>query len=177
MFANGYHATGIKEITEKVEIPKGSFYNHFSTKEEFALEVIRMYGENGLKMYREIFLDNKLPPLDRVKKFFSTLIGDYSKRLDFKLGCIMGNFSTELADTHPAFREVLQEEFDRHEAVIALCLQEAKERGDISKSANPEKLAAFILNSWHGALLRMKTTGNAKPLEDCRDLTLSILSA
>ena len=55
MFTNGYYATGIKEITESIEIPKGSFYNHFSNKEEFGLEVVKMYCDNGLEMYKSIF--------------------------------------------------------------------------------------------------------------------------
>ena len=62
MFANGYNHTGIKEITEKISIPKGSFYNHFSSKEEFGLEVVKEYMKNGLKVHRKNLLDKSKPP-------------------------------------------------------------------------------------------------------------------
>ncbi len=173
MFVNGYNATGIKEITESIQIPKGSFYNHFTNKEEFGLEVVKLYCVNGIKMYEDSFLDDQFAPLDRINNFFNRLIAVYKDELNFKLGCIIGNFSTEMSDTNENFRELLDEEFDKCENVISLCLQEAKENGDISEDSNPNQIAAFILNTWHGAMLRMKTTGNSKPLEDCRDLIMN----
>ena len=39
----GYHGTGLKEILDAVQIPKGSFYNYFGSKENFAAEVIQHY--------------------------------------------------------------------------------------------------------------------------------------
>ncbi len=173
MFVNGYNATGIKEITENINIPKGSFYNHFTNKEEFGLEVVKMYCDNGLKMYEKSFLDNEIAPLDRINNFFNRLIGVYTNELNFKLGCIMGNFSTELSDTNEKFRVLLNEEFDRCEHVISLCLNEAKDNSEISEDLNTSQVAAFILNSWHGAMLRMKTTGNSKPLEDCKYMIMN----
>mgnify|MGYP000132608583 CR=1 FL=1 len=43
MLLRGYGGTGIKEITDKLGIPKGSFYNHFKNKEIFGLEVLDHY--------------------------------------------------------------------------------------------------------------------------------------
>ncbi len=173
MFVNGYNATGIKEITNSIEIPKGSFYNHFTNKEEFGLEVVKMYCENGVKMYEKTFLNDKFAPLDRIDNFFNGSISLYSDKLNFKLGCIMGNFSIEMSDINEKFRVLLNEEFDKCEGIIALCLEEAKKKGSLQKESNSNQLAAFILNSWHGAMLRMKTTGNSKPLEDCRDMIMN----
>ncbi len=173
MFVNGYNATGIKEITDSVSIPKGSFYNHFTNKEEFGLELVKMYCDNGIEMYEKTFLDKNIPPIHRMDNFFTRLIKVYTEELNFKLGCIMGNFSIELSDTNEKFRTLLDQEFDRCEQVMALCLTEAKEKGDLPKDANSNQLAAFILNTWHGAMLRMKTTGNSKPLTDCKDLIMN----
>ena len=44
---NGYHATGIQEITDTVGVSKGSFYNHFKKKEKFAAEMIDNFGETA----------------------------------------------------------------------------------------------------------------------------------
>src|ERR1700722_6945091 len=38
LHAEGYAATGIQSIVESVNVPKGSFYNHFASKEAFGAE-------------------------------------------------------------------------------------------------------------------------------------------
>jgi TetR/AcrR family transcriptional repressor of nem operon len=176
MFQHGYNATGVKQITDAVGIPKGSFYNHFDSKEEFGLEVIKMYCQSGLEMYEEIFLDESKTPKERILDFFNRHIVIYKEYFGFTRGCVMGNFSTEMSDVNQNFQELLDDEFNRCEAIIAHCIQAGKRLGDFSEDVEAAQTAAFMLNSWHGALMRMKSTQNAKPLEDCRDMILKILT-
>jgi TetR/AcrR family transcriptional repressor of nem operon len=35
LMGQGYHGTGLQEILDAVNIPKGSFYNYFGSKENF----------------------------------------------------------------------------------------------------------------------------------------------
>lgn len=175
MFENGYNATGIKEITDRIKIPKGSFYNHFSSKEEFGLEVVQMYCDNGAKMYEARFLNKDIPPIQRVEGFFDALIASYGGQMNYKLGCVMGNFSTEMSDVNENFRMLLDDEFNRLEAIIAECLTEAQKDNTLKEGVDPQQTAAFILNSWHGAMLRMKSTANSKPLKDCKEIIMSII--
>ena len=53
IFSKGYNDTGIKDITDMVSIPKGSFYNHFSSKEDFGLAVLQAYMDNGLEVHKK----------------------------------------------------------------------------------------------------------------------------
>ena len=174
MFEKGYADTGIKDITDRMEIPKGSFYNHFENKEEFGLQVLRFYGERGAKMYEDRLLTSKGTPLGRLKLMFSSIIDNYAP-MEYKLGCVMSNFSAELGDTNEEFRKVLDFQFNKHEAVIHQTLVDAKEVGEIPSSIDPKQMASYILNSWHGALVRMKSTANSKPLTDFYDITFNTL--
>ena len=40
MYLKGYNATGVQEIADAAGIPKGSFYNYFDNKEQFAIELM-----------------------------------------------------------------------------------------------------------------------------------------
>jgi TetR/AcrR family transcriptional regulator, transcriptional repressor for nem operon len=51
-------------------------------------------------------------------------------------------------------------------------LREAVDRGDLAKSARPEMLAGFILNSWEGALLRAQADKSDAPLQDFLHIAL-----
>lgn len=173
MFLNGYNATGIKEITDSIEIPKGSFYNHFSSKEAFGLEVLQNYTDNGINWHKKSLIQTKKSPLESLQELYSQMIDGYVERGNFDRGCMMSNFSTELADTHPAFRELLNKQFNEIEAILVSTLINAKAKGEINNSIDPNSTGAFILNSWHGALVRMKSTASKKPLRDFYDLIFS----
>ena len=171
MFLDGYNATGIKKITDEVDIPKGSFYNHFLNKEEFGIEVLEYYCSRGLKFHEDNLLDQtEKSPLKRLEKFYTKMIDNYADVLECKLGCVMSNFSLELGDTNENFREVLDREFNAIEAVIVACLDEARIQGELKSDFDSKLLGSFILNSWHGALVRMKSTGTIEPLEDFRTM-------
>lgn len=166
MFSLGYNATGIKEITEHIGIPKGSFYNHFSSKQAFGLEVVKNYSDNGVEFHRKVLLNKTLSPLTRLNKFYSQIISEYEEVMNFKLGCVMGNFSAEMADVNDEFRKVLDIGFKQQEAIIVSCIKEAQELNEINDQIDCELTGNFLINSWHGALIRMKSTGTSEPLEN-----------
>ncbi len=43
MHRNGYKATGLTEILQAAGVPKGSFYHHFGSKEDFAAAALEKY--------------------------------------------------------------------------------------------------------------------------------------
>ena len=45
LHARGFHATGVQDITDAAQVPKGSFYTHFDSKERFGAEVLGRYWE------------------------------------------------------------------------------------------------------------------------------------
>jgi len=43
MHQNGYNATGLTDILKAADVPKGSFYHHFGSKEDFAAAALERY--------------------------------------------------------------------------------------------------------------------------------------
>ena len=43
----GFNAAAVKDITDRAGVPKGSFYNHFESKEALAIVALERYGEHG----------------------------------------------------------------------------------------------------------------------------------
>src|SRR4051794_27714177 len=58
--AHGFNAAGVKDITDTAGVPKGSFYNHFDSKEALALVALERYGES-LRM--RMLTDTGVEPL------------------------------------------------------------------------------------------------------------------
>lgn len=175
MFLHGYSATAIKDITNKVDIPKGSFYNHFATKEEFALEMLEGYVNNGIAHFTKVLSNKTQGPIKRIEQLFDEMIRHSTEVHKCKLGCFLSNFSAELGDVNENFRYKLEEGFNTLEGLLQKCLEEAKQDKDLNSKLHVESTAGFIINSWHGALVRMKATASAKPLEDFKNMLNYIL--
>ena len=43
MLEKSFHSVGLTEILEAVKVPKGSFYHHFKSKEQFGVEMLKHY--------------------------------------------------------------------------------------------------------------------------------------
>ena len=170
MFVNGYNATGIKEITDKIEIPKGSFYNHFKSKEDFGLEMIKNYTDRGIGFHKMNLLDTQTSALTALKGMYDKMIESFKMKNLYDKGCLMSNFSAELSDVNENFRNLLDEQFNEIENIIIQNLKRAQDENEISSELDVESTGAFILNSWHGALVRMKATADIEPLGDFRTL-------
>src|SRR5258708_11258255 len=69
----GYAATGVKEILDEAEVPKGSFYHYFASKEAFAKEVLALYVRGENERAEKILRDGKGTPLKRLRRDFAEL--------------------------------------------------------------------------------------------------------
>jgi len=174
--AYGFAATGIQSIVEKADLPKGSFYNHFSSKEAFGAEVIDAYSNRGQEKLRAFLENADLAPLDRLKAYFddrieALRIGAYAR------GCLLGNFSAEAADHSDLIRERLVRQWDAWSEIFETCIAEAQRDGTIDNRAPPALLARFMFNSWEGALLRMRVEKSEAALTEFKDLVFGTVLA
>ncbi|MFI1093851.1 TetR family transcriptional regulator C-terminal domain-containing protein [Streptomyces sp. NPDC020917] len=159
--ARGFSATGISDITTAAGVPKGSFYNHFSSKDESALEALRRYG-TGLRF--EMLAAPDRAPLERLREHFRFLGGDTVEN-GFVRGCLVGNFGAEVADHNEEIRAAVKEGFDRWAAEIRRLLEEAREAGDLSRDLDPQATALFVLSAWEGALITARAGKSAAPID------------
>lgn len=174
MRAMGYASTGVKEILDDAGVPKGSFYHYFPSKEAFAEEVLKLYVTGENERAGKILCDGKAAPLKRLRRYFEELIATYGPAAAVS-GCMLGNLSLEMADHSDSIQSLLRLSFSNWQTAIAGVLQEAVERGDLAKSHKPEELAAFLLNSYEGALLRSKADRSTKPLENFLRFAFNVL--
>ena len=161
--ARGYNNTGLHDILAAAEVPKGSFYHHFRSKEAFALAVVHQYGE-GAQTYLETLLgDASRPPLARVRHFFEEVFSEF-ERQGCRHGCLLGNLGQELADAHNEIRSAIQGHLKRWSTAIAQCLDEAVAQGTLPADTDTQGLAQLFIDGFQGAALSMKLERNAAPL-------------
>jgi len=171
LLEQGYHALGIQALLEATGTPKGSFYHHFTNKEDFALKVIDQYMgyvHAGLDGCLE---DEGRRPLERVRHFFE--LTEQSYRKEGYMGCLLGALGQELSGVSEAFRKKIDGCLSVIAERIACCLEKAKKRGEIPADASTERMASLLVDCWEGAALRSRLRGNPAPLSAMLDFCFS----
>lgn len=172
----GYTATGLQEILTAAGVPKGSFYFYFKSKEDFGLALIDHYRAGLAAATRPILEDPSKPPLERLERFFSWFRDVFAAE-GFIKGCPLGNLTQELGDVNPAFRAKLHLALENLIRAVAIQLQDASARGDLSARLDPEATARFIISAWQGALVRMKAVAGPEPLDNFQTMVFQVLLA
>jgi TetR/AcrR family transcriptional regulator, transcriptional repressor for nem operon len=174
LLEHGYNDLGIQTLLDKTGVPKGSFYHHFKSKEDFALQAIDRYMTEVHAGLDFCLADTTKAPLQRVRTFFELSLDKY--RREGYLGCMLGGLGQELSGVNETFRSKIESCFTEIAARIARCFEEARERGEISSSADPEEMADLLVNCWEGAALRCRLRRDPAPLSAALDFYLASVS-
>lgn len=170
----GYHGTGLQEILDEVKIPKGSFYNYFASKEEFAAEIISHYIKPFILRLSDYLNEPCSDALSAMRRYFEGLIAEL-EQADFKGGCLLGNLMGEVGDTSEICRISLQNALNSYRDVMVAGLVKAQQEGTIRTDQTALEMADLLLDAWQGALLRMKIERSCMPLRRCCDHLLGDL--
>lgn len=169
---HGFHGIGLKDILSAVNIPKGSFYHYFESKEDYGAKVVDYYTEITQQKLAEIFSDSNVPGLTALHQFF-----DWAIRMHLddggKHGCLAGNLGAEISDTSEVCRKAVERSMNVTRDAFAAVLRRGQKDGSIRQDIAAEVLADLLLNGFEGALLRMKIEKGGAPLEQFRDIILN----
>jgi hypothetical protein len=102
---------------------------------------------------------------DPIERIFGILDG-YRQGLlatGFARGCPIGNLALELADSHPAARELLAINFSGWRQAVERCLAEAS--GRLPGSLDREALALFVLTTMEGAVMLARSYRSIEPYD------------
>ncbi|AXQ29597.1 TetR family transcriptional regulator [Solimonas sp. K1W22B-7] len=156
----GYNGCSVQDITQAAGIPKGSFYNHFKSKEALAADLVTEYGKGSTD--RSILSDSKVPGLTRLKKHFAALNEYFSRCND---GCLVGKFMAEVSDDTPLIRASLSGVLDTWGRQISSAIADGQKQGAIRGDLKADDLAAFLVDSYEGAILRARVEQNPRALK------------
>jgi TetR/AcrR family transcriptional repressor of nem operon len=171
LHSKGFNATSVQDITDAAGVPKGSFYNHFTSKEALGMEVLQRYLA-AVADLGAVLHDRALPPKARLRQYFDNMIAGNAAN-DFHSGCLLGNFSTELSNQIPAIRSAMQHAFAAGAEPLAEVIAEGQQDGSIGNNMPAAELAAFINDAWQGAVLHAKAEQSRTPLDRFARMVLS----
>lgn len=170
--ALGYNGCGVQEIVDAAGVPKGSFYNYFKSKELLALEVLANYAKGS---HREMLADESVAPLQRLRNHFEFMSARYAG-FGYEKGCLIGNFAAETSEAMPKIRDALAMSLASWTELVAAAIRAGQADGSIRPGLDAVEMARFLINSWEGAIVRMKIVGNRQPIDDFLAIVFPLLT-
>jgi TetR/AcrR family transcriptional repressor of nem operon len=102
----------------------------------------------------ELLADRSRAPLERVRSFFEATAEQY--RAEGYMGCLLGGLGQELSGVSDVFRNKIEECFSGIAERLAVCLDEARQRGQLPRTSDPQHMASLLVDCWEGAALRSR---------------------
>ncbi|MEH7073053.1 TetR/AcrR family transcriptional regulator [Neobacillus drentensis] len=154
----GYHATGLNQITKESGAPKGSLYYHFPEgKEQLAIESVQLttkFVSEGIEQGLNKFVD----PIEAIQNFIIELAGQFKKER-YQEGVPIAAVALETALVSEPLRKACQSSYESFQQLFT---QKLINSGFEKKRA--EELGIVINSMVEGAFLVSFTFGNNEPL-------------
>ncbi len=148
----GYARVSIRDITSSVGIPKGTFYNHFRSKEALASAILSQHFNALLETLAQ---GGSETAGARLRRHFESIAPSTQEPGSSPLQVI-----STLAAEGPALPSALAlqiaEGIRLWNNKVAALLSLAQAEGRIDAEENPDLLAALFINCWQGAMIRSK---------------------
>lgn len=173
---HGYHGTGIKQILDVVNVPKGSFYNFFASKEAFVVEVIAHYSRNLLRQLTD-FVEGEgkvLTPIDQLRLIYRYSLKQYASH-EFKKSCLVGAIAIEISAESEMCRLELDKALKSWLHFFSSVFSQAQSQKLVRDDMSAMDMAAVYWSVWEGALMTMKMSADTKPVKKIMELMLETL--
>jgi TetR/AcrR family transcriptional regulator, transcriptional repressor for nem operon len=171
MYENGYAKTTIDDVIAAAGVTKGSFYFHFSSKEELGYAVIENASNFILGSMRESLDRQDLGPQERIETMLRGVQG-IVEAADCSRGCILGNLALETSNTNDVFRERIAQAFRDWSQLIASELEQMKREGELPPDFNCARYADFAISALEGGIMISKVTLDPAPMRNSVALIL-----
>jgi len=170
MLEKSFHSVGLNEILKAEGIPKGSFYHHFESKEQFGVELLRHYV-SGAHAYKRRMLLSSEPesnPRKRLITYFESSVATLMAN-EGKCPCLMVKLASEVAESSDAMRQVLADSHQESIGIMETVILEGLEKKMLRCEHDPRTAAMLIGDLWIGAMQRASIERSVEPLRKAID--------
>ncbi|WP_437968649.1 TetR/AcrR family transcriptional regulator [Sorangium sp. So ce260] len=173
LLRKGFTAVGLTEVLAAAQVPKGSFYHYFGSKEAFGEAVIESYFAGYLARMDALLAQ----PGTAARR----LIGYFRDWLDSQTGdeaqsrCLAVKLGAEVCDLSESMRAALARGTRGVVDRLARCIEAGTADGSLPAALDAQAVAAALYQTWLGASLLAKIARDRAPLDTAMASTRQLL--
>ena len=150
----GYAGASIADIMQATGLKKGGIYNHFSGKDELALQAFDYaFALVRQKLWEKIKAEKNA--ITRLQAMSSVYL-DYIDSPPIPGGCPILNTAIESDDTHPQLRDRARQAMDSWRNLISKIVKKGIQKGEMRSDIDPDLIATILISTIEGAIMMSK---------------------
>ena len=148
----GFAATSLDDLSAATGMNRPSLYGAFGDKRELYIKSYQRYRDDARTAMIEIFR-NEMPVRKRLQRIYAIALEIYLEG-ESPRGCFTVMTAASEAVADPGIRGMVLEGFVELDRAFATCFRTAKEKGEISATADPLVLAQLASATLHTVAIR-----------------------
>ena len=166
-YKEGFHATGVEKIREEAGVSKKTLYNHFKSKDELILAVLRRRDEQFRNNLMRRVEQLGKTPVEKLEAIFD-FIDEWFKS-EFFWGCMFINASAEFTDMDNPHHVVCAE----HKRLVHKYIEKL---GADAGVKNPNELAEQLNLLIEGAIVQAHVSGDSRAADRAREIGVILIN-
>jgi TetR/AcrR family transcriptional regulator, copper-responsive repressor len=161
---DGFAATSLDDLSAATGMNRPSLYGAFGDKRELYIKSYARYRADARAAMQEIFRA-ELPIRKRLERIFEVALDIYLSGDTGPRGCFTVMTAASEAVADPEIRALVLEGFSELDKAFAVCFRVAKEKRELTNSADPVVLAQLASATIHTIAIRARAHVPRKELE------------
>lgn len=172
----GFTGMGLSELLAIAEVPKGSFYHYFRSKEAFGVAMLERYFAHYHHAVQQFLAADQSDSRQRVIDYYRLALENFCHDSGFA-ACLSVKLSAEVCDLSEPMRIALEKGSRAIVAALAATLQRAVDNGEVKLATSAPVCAETLYMLWLGASLQCKIRRDSAPLGWAYDEITRMLAA
>ncbi len=158
--SKGYSATTVDDICSAAGVTKGSYFHHFSGKEDLAIAATQRWNTLTGGLFASAPYQQVPDPRDRILAYIDFRAQIVQGELA-DVTCLLGTLVQETFDSHPAIRDACREGIDSHARTLVPMIEQARELYAPGADWSAHTLALYTQAALQGAFILAKAQGSS----------------
>jgi len=172
----GFTGMGLSELLKTAEVPKGSFYHYFRSKEAFGVAMLERHYADYHRRLAEHFAHGEGNCRDRLLAYYQHTLNQFCQQGVIS-GCLTVKLSAEVCDLSEVMRTEMNKGASQIIVLLTHALDEGRKEGSLTFQGDAHTQAEVLYSLWLGANLQAKISRSATPLESALEHAKTMIAA
>ena len=174
MYRDGVANTSVDDVQAAAGVSASQLYHYFGGKPNLVRAVIARQNDALITGQEPVL--SRLNSISALREWRDLFINTAHQR-QCRGGCPVGSLVGQLAETCPECREDLAAGFAKWEDAIRTGLRSMRDRGELRRTADPDKLALALMAAAEGGMTLTQARRDTTALEAALDTVIDHIAS